>query len=92
MINPCGCDCADCSQFRDTCEGCREITGKVYWAAYVGSDVCPIYSCCSGNGYDHCGQCGDLPCHIYFDTQDPGMTKEQHEADVKARTARLKAI
>ncbi len=92
MINPCGCDCGGCPQYKASCGGCAEIKGKVYWAPYVGGEVCPIYGCCAGKGYAHCGACGDLPCQIYFDTRDPSMSEAEHEAGVYERAERLRGL
>ncbi len=92
MLNACGCDCGDCPQYKDSCDGCAEIKGRVYWAPYVGGEVCPIYGCCAGKGYVHCGACGELPCKIYFDTRDPSVSEEQHEAGVYERAEKLRGL
>ena len=86
MMSPCGVDCSGCQFLNDTCSGCREVEGKVYWAVYVNADICPIYDCSiNKKQYSHCGECSELPCHIYYDTQDPETTKEEHEEGVRQR-------
>jgi len=91
MLSPCGVDCSTCKFLGDNCTGCREIEGRVYWAAYVNADICPLYQCSvNEKKLKHCGECNELPCHIYFDTQDPGMTKEEHEEGIRQRVAILK--
>lgn len=91
MMSPCGVDCSICEFYGDTCAGCREIEGNVYWAQYVGADVCPLYHCCiTKKKLEDCGECNALPCHIYYDTQDPSITKEEHEAGIKLRVDNLK--
>lgn len=92
MLTVCGCDCKYCKQYKDTCGGCTQIKGRVYWAPYIGSEVCPIYGCCENKGHDHCGTCADLPCPIYFDTRDPSMSEEEHEAGVHERAERLRGL
>ncbi|MEL7656083.1 MAG: DUF3795 domain-containing protein, partial [Bacillota bacterium] len=91
LVSPCGVDCSGCKSYPETCLGCREIEGKVFWAAYIGADTCPMYHCCANERQlKHCGECEELPCHIYFDTQDPEMTKEEHEEGIRQRVEILK--
>lgn len=87
----CGTYCEECDHFQNQCQGCESIQGKVYWAPYVGKEICPIYDCCiNQRKLSHCGQCLDLPCHIYYDTQDPSLSKEEHDLGVIQRTNELK--
>ncbi len=51
----------------------------MYWAAFVGGEGCPIYGCCESKGYKHCGECGALPCRIYYKTRDPSVSEAEHE-------------
>jgi GNAT superfamily N-acetyltransferase len=91
MLSPCGCDCSKCKEYGNSCSGCREIKGEVYWAGYVGTTVCPMFHCCvNEKKFTHCGQCSKLPCSLYYDMQDPSVTKEEHEEDILVRTQRLK--
>ena len=93
MLSPCGVDCTQCSSYRDTCAGCREIKGKVYWAGYVGAEVCPMYGCCiNEKKMNHCGECAELPCRLYFDTRDPSVSEEEHEAGIRLRADTLKKV
>ena len=90
MLSPCGVKCNECKDFDQTCQGCRAIEGKVYWAQYVNKTICPIYHCCmTEKHHEHCGQCKNLPCQIYYDTQDPSTTLEEHEAGIKLRVSLL---
>jgi hypothetical protein len=92
MLTACGCDCKDCKEYKQSCDGCAEIKGRVFWAPYVGGEVCPIYGCSDGKGFAHCGECDALPCKIYFDTRDPSMTQEEHEASIHERAERLRGM
>lgn len=92
MLTACGCDCEDCQEYKDSCAGCAEIKGRVFWAPYVGGEVCPIFSCCDRKGFENCGECDALPCHIYFDTRDPSMTQEEHEEGVRGQVKRLRGM
>ncbi len=53
----CGTDCNTCS-FREqfSCKGCDKMDGHIFWGD------CDIYECSAKNGYQHCGECGKLPC------------------------------
>lgn len=93
MLSPCGISCGVCKDFGETCAGCRAIAGKVYWAEFVGSDTCPMYECCiNEKGYEHCGHCKELPCRIYYATQDPSTTDEEHRDSIKKRVEQLKEM
>ncbi len=92
MINVCGSHCEDCEQYKTDCGGCAESKGRVYWTPYVGSEVCPMYGCCAGKGYAHCGACEALPCRIYFDTRDPSISEEEQQADVRTRAEKLRGL
>lgn len=86
MLSPCGVKCNECKDYQQTCQGCRAIAGKVYWVQYVNQTVCPIYDCSiNQKQYTDCGKCQNLPCQIYYDTQDPSTTTEEHEAGIKLR-------
>lgn len=91
MISLCGVNCGECEYLEQQCGGCAAIGGKVFWAHYTGSDTCPIYSCCvDKKGFAHCGECGELPCQIYFDTRDPNVSEEEHRKHVNQHVAVLK--
>ena len=53
----CGTDCSVC-QFKDKfhCSGCHNQNGKIFWGE------CDIYQCAASKGFQHCGQCKELPC------------------------------
>lgn len=93
MVSLCGANCDDCAEYGETCEGCAAIAGKVFWAGYMGSDICPIYDCCTAKkGLRHCGECGELPCQLYFATKDPRLSDEEHRMGVERRVAALKKM
>lgn len=93
MLSPCGVNCEECGSYRDTCAGCREIGGKVYWAGYVGAEICPMYNCSiNERSLNHCGECAELPCRYYYETQDPSTTTEEHEAGIRVRVNILKEL
>ena len=93
VLSPCGVSCDGCKDFGKSCAGCRAISGKVYWAGYVGLDICPMYKCCiNEKSYEHCGHCDKLPCGIYYATQDPSTTDEEHIDGINKRVAALKEL
>ncbi|QUI23971.1 pyridoxamine 5'-phosphate oxidase family protein [Vallitalea pronyensis] len=55
----CGLLCDTCEyQESHQCKGCIAIKGQPFWG------TCPVSSCCQDKGYDHCGQCPDMPCDL----------------------------
>lgn len=93
MLSPCGCDCQECKEYKQSCAGCREIDGKVFWAGYMDASVCPMYDCSiNKKQIEHCGQCGELPCKLFYDTRDPSVSPEEHEAGIISRAANLKKM
>ena len=101
-ISVCGIDCAavcqECNknnaEFTDKpCKGCNEAKGKLFWAKYLGLDTCPIYHCCvNEKQLRHCGECGQLPCDIYFNTKDPSYSDEEHRKAIEKRVEVLKML
>ena len=90
MLSSCGVNCRECAIFEISCAGCREISGKVYWAEYIDSDTCPLYDCCvRQKGLEHCGRCEELPCQLFFDTQDPSASDKEHREGIKQRVRLL---
>lgn len=93
VFSPCGIDCTTCNDLGKTCAGCKEIKGKVFWTAYFGIDICPIYDCSvNQKGLKHCGECSELPCQIYYDSKDPSLTDEEHEKSIMDRAKILKGL
>ena len=92
-ISACGMQCEECVQYKVVCPGCDEIQGKVYWAKFIGAETCPMYMCCVRmRQLAHCGQCEELPCDIFFDTQDPSYTIEEHLREIQRRVKRLREL
>ena len=58
----CGLLCNDCS-YKEShgCIGCIPLNGKPFWGE------CPVASCCQGKGFNHCGECPDIPCETLTD-------------------------
>lgn len=92
MLCVCGADCDNCHSFGKECAGCEALQGKVYWAAYLGKDVCPYYQCVRDKGLNHCGDCENIPCELWYSLKDPSMTDEQHEASVRERVDMFKRL
>ena len=89
LISCCGMDCRTCYCFKNMCQGCNALCGKVFHAP-KGKE-CPIYYCCRiKNRFHSCGECEKLPCDLILNTKDPGMTKEEFMKNVDERVKRLK--
>lgn len=89
MISVCGSDCSACYCYGNVCNGCNEAEGKVFHMPE--GEVCPIYECTViTNRYGHCGECEELPCHIWRSTRDPKFTDEEFEENIRERVANLK--
>lgn len=89
-LTVCGCNCTECPQLGTQCNGCNAICGKVYWAAYIGTDICPIYKCVGEKKLGDCGECAELPCKIWIDMKDPEWTDEQHQESIRVRVKALR--
>jgi general stress protein 26 len=58
----CGLLCDGCDyRTSQGCAGCIALMGKPFWGE------CPVAACCQGKGYQHCGECADMPCDILRD-------------------------
>ena len=57
MIAYCGTYCGVC-EWKDKvgCKGCKACAGDMFWGE------CDKAKCCIEKGYEHCGQCADMPC------------------------------
>ena len=92
MLCACGACCEGCSYAAAECGGtCEELRGRVFWARYIGAEVCPIYQCVQDNGHQNCGDCAKLPCEIWFNVKDPNVSEEEGQKSVADRVAKLKA-
>jgi hypothetical protein len=92
LVSPCGIICNECPYYNNECKGCKNIDGKVFWAADItGNGKCPMYSCAiDDKKLSNCGKCSDLPCQLYYDTKDPDSTEEQHQETILKRVAVLR--
>jgi hypothetical protein len=90
MICVCGACCDGCPKHKSGCAGCEVIGGKVYWANYIGFDVCHVFKCARDRLFKNCGDCSEIPCRLWFSLRDPAMTEEEHEKSVKERVAAFK--
>ncbi|MCL2508587.1 MAG: DUF3795 domain-containing protein [Oscillospiraceae bacterium] len=91
LLSPCGIDCEAC-QMKESCGGgCQICGGKPFYIKDFGVETCPMYDCSvNKHGYKTCAECPEVPCQIFFDWKDPGMTDEQHVSAVNANVALLK--
>jgi len=88
-ISPCGADCAACEKYPNTCKGCREIEGKVWFLVYTGQTVCDIYDCCvNSHAFSHCGKCPKFPCPL-FSQGDPNKSDEENLVILESQIANL---
>lgn len=88
-ISCCGTICSECEYYPDSCRGCQEIKGRVFWLEYTQESICDIYDCCMNQKkHDHCGQCAKLPCSRY-ERVYPTKTQEENTADYCAQIKNL---
>ena len=59
ITSRCGLLCEECT-YREShgCIGCVALNGKVFWGE------CPVAKCCQDSGFNHCGECPNLPCDL----------------------------
>jgi len=92
LISPCGINC-ECCDFFDSCGGCHAIQGKPFYLKDFGVEVCPMYECpVIKKGFKSCAECTELPCQIFYDWKDPGMTDEAHLASINERVGILREV
>jgi len=90
MQSVCGVICAtDCRAYKVECDGCNELSGKVSWAVFYGRERCPIYDCAMSKGLSSCGDCGQAPCSVWYDTRNPDASDEEFAADLNSRLKHL---
>jgi len=90
MLCVCGVHCEGCPSFGKECAGCQAIEGKVFWAKYISSDVCPIYQCVKDKSFENCGDCAQMPCELWFSLKDPAWSDEEHQQSIKERLSELR--
>jgi hypothetical protein len=73
------------------CSGCNELEGKVSWAGFYGSKLCPIFACVKDKKLFSCSECGLAPCKVWLDTRNPDATDEEFTKDINSRLANLNA-
>lgn len=92
-ISVCGLDCSSCPEFGKQCEGCKKISGKVFWTTHFGLEKCPMHKCCTDvHGLEHCGLCEKLPCQTYFDMRDPAYSEDEHLEGIDRRVKVLRGL
>lgn len=85
----CGTDCSQCSFWGNLCQGCRESKGRVFHAPE--GRACALYECAvEEKKLKDCGQCLEVPCHIWKETRDPSYTDDEFEKSIQERIANLK--
>lgn len=57
LIAYCGTYCGAC-EWKDKmgCKGCKANAGNMFWGE------CDKAKCCMEKGFEHCGQCAEMPC------------------------------
>ena len=57
MLAFCGTYCGVC-EWKDKvgCKGCKASAGAMFWGE------CDKAKCCIDKGFEHCGECADMPC------------------------------
>lgn len=71
------------------CNGCNESEGKVFHAPE--GKACAIYECAVNEKHmKSCGECKEVPCHIWLKTRDPQFSDEQFKENVDMRVRALK--
>ena len=89
LISVCGTDCSACYCFGERCNGCNSCEGKVFYMP-EGKN-CPIYDCVRNNKcMQNCGECGEVPCKIWFDNRDPKFSDEEFNENIAMRVQALK--
>ncbi len=65
MIAFCGAYCEVC-EWKDKigCKGCKANQGNMFWGE------CDKAKCCLEKGFEHCGECSELPCQKLRDLFD----------------------
>lgn len=90
-ISSCGLECSACGYYKKECEGCSESQGKVFHEP--PGQACPLYACAvQKHRYVSCAECQELPCLLWREVWDPGLSEEEFEASIKERTERLETI
>jgi len=62
MMAFCGTFCGEC-EWKDkvNCKGCKNCHSEMFWGQ------CDKAKCCIEKGYEHCGQCPEMPCKKLLD-------------------------
>lgn len=90
IISCCGVVCSECNYFPNDCSGCPKIKGIAFWLQFTGESICATYHCCiEKKGLEHCGQCLELPCNLYYEGNDPTKTVEENENILKSQLNQL---
>ncbi|MGB9176843.1 MAG: DUF3795 domain-containing protein [Methanoregula sp.] len=87
-----GYSCSDCEQHqKKECPGCAKTKGLPFWTAYVGSNRCAIYDCCTSEmKFPHCGKCPDVVCERFIRFKNPAMGDAEAAAGVAAMEKELR--
>ncbi len=90
-IGCCGSVCDECHEYHKSCAGCHETQGKPAWISEASFGQCSFYECCIvKKGLDHCGNCSEMPCKMFYDCIDPSLSKEVAAKDIADRVLHLK--
>lgn len=90
-LSICGLICSECKYYGNRCKGCQKEKGNLFWTSFYKINICSIYNCCRNEKqFDTCGECINLPCHLYDDLKDPKMSEQEHTSELAMRINRLK--
>jgi hypothetical protein len=94
LVSPCGIICDECPFYNNSCNGCKNLNGKVFWSEnFTGNGVCPMYDCAvNDKKLSNCGKCKELPCQLYHNTKDPDISEEVHQESILNRVAVLRVV
>ncbi len=90
QIAACGLNCDICLYYKKQCAGCSAVEGKTFWAGELQPPVCKIYRCAKKKGCDSCKTCENVPCSIWQNQREPGLTDEEFENSIQQRLDNLK--
>lgn len=77
LIAYCGTYCGVCEWKEKTgCKGCKTNGGVMFWGE------CDKAKCCIEKNFEHCGECGDMPCkklqELFNDPEHGDKGARQH--------------
>ena len=85
IISACGLDCDECQFYNKECNGCFSMKGKPFWTVEATTaGICPLFDCSiNKKRFENCGECFELPCKMFVDLKDPGITDDEHQKSIQ---------